>query len=185
MKIVAIVGSPRTNGNTSFLVDQALEEAKAKGCEVEKIMLCQYKINPCLGHDLCSSYPKCKVEDDIPMLLEKFQNADGTILATPVYYYSMTAQLKTFIDRNYFLYTHDIPLKSKCMGLLVVAESEGIEFTVDALKRCFSLSGEDSKDEWLVVTGYAGRVGDVKKNKPLITEARQLGKKMAERLLAH
>ena len=106
MKIVAIVGSPRLKGNTSLLVDAALEEAAAQGCAVEKIMLSQYKIEGCRGHDLCGTYDKCKIEDDMPMILDKFSTADGTILATPVYYYNMTAQMKTFVDRNFFHYTH-------------------------------------------------------------------------------
>jgi multimeric flavodoxin WrbA len=181
VKIVAIVGSPRPKGNTSILVDAALEEAAAHGCEVEKIILSQYKIEGCRGHDRCSTYEKCKIEDDIPMILEKFQNADGTILATPVYYYNMTAQMKTFVDRNYFRYTHDIPLKSKCMGLIVVAGGSADDITIRALKRCFRIKGV-SADDWLVVSGYASELGDVKNNKKLIAEARELGKKMAERI---
>jgi multimeric flavodoxin WrbA len=114
------------------------------------------------------------------MILEKWRKADGTILATPVYYYGMTAQMKTFIDRNYFLYTHDIPLKSRCMGLIVVAGEEGIEITVRALRRCFGLAGGNTNENWLVCTGLASRVGDVKHNQPLLAQAHQLGKKMAE-----
>lgn len=179
-KIVAIVGSPRPNGNTSYLTDKALEEAAANGCEVEKIFLCKYKINPCLGHDRCESYAKCKIEDDIPMILEKWRTADGTILATPVYYYTMTAQMKIFIDRNYFFYTHDIPLESKCMGLIVVAGEAGIDLTVRALKRCFRTKGATSADDWLIASGCATNVGEVKKNSELIASARELGRKMAE-----
>lgn len=179
MKIVAIVGSPRPKGNTSIFVDAALEEAAAHGCEVEKIILSQYKIEGCRGHDRCSTYEKCKIEDDIPMILDKFSKADGTILATPVYYYNMTAQMKTFVDRNYFLYTHGIKLKSKCMGLIVVAGGSGEDITMRALRRCFRIKGVSS-DDWLVVSGYASGLGDVKNNQKLIAEARELGKKMAE-----
>ena len=179
-KIVAIVGSPRPNGNTNYLVDQALEEAAANGCEVEKLVLSEFNINPCKGHDKCSTYAKCKIEDDVPMLMEKFRAADGTIIATPVYYYNMTAQMKIFIDRNYFFYTHDIPLESKCMGLIVVAGGAGIDLTTHALKRCFRTKGATSADDWLMVTGFATSVGEAKKNHALIAEARQMGKKMAE-----
>jgi multimeric flavodoxin WrbA len=180
VKIVAIVGSPRPNGNTSFLVDQALEEAAANGCEAEKILLSQYKIEPCRGHDKCSTYARCKIEDDMPVILEKFRTADGTILATPVYYYNMTAQMKIFVDRNYFLYTHNIPLKSRCMGLIVVAGESGNEITIRALRRCCGLEGGNTDENWLIVSGYANLLGDVKHNQPLIAEARQMGKKMAE-----
>jgi len=179
MKIVAIMGSPRPKGNTSYLVDQVLEEAAVNGCEVEKIILCQYKIEGCRGHDRCATYEKCKIEDDIPMILEKFRTADGTILATPVYYYNMTAQMKTFVDRNYFLYTHGIPLKSRCMGLIVVAGGSGNDITIRALRRCFGLQGAN-RENWLLVSGYASGMGEVKNNTSLVAEARQMGKKMAE-----
>lgn len=182
MKIVAIVGSPRPKGNTSILVDEALEEAAAHGCEVEKIMLCQYKIEGCRGHDRCSTYEKCKTEDDIPMILDKFSKADGTILATPVYYYNMTAQMKTFVDRNYFLYTHGIRLKSKCMGLIVVAGGSGDDITIRALRRCFRVQGGNTPENWLEVTGYASGLGAVKNNQSLMAQAREMGKKIAEKL---
>ncbi|MBN1382290.1 MAG: flavodoxin family protein [Deltaproteobacteria bacterium] len=182
MKIVAIVGSPRAKGNTSILVDAALEEAAAQGCEVEKIMLSEFKIEGCRGHDRCSTYDKCKIGDDIPMILDKFSNADGTILATPVYYYNMTAQMKTFVDRNFFLYTHGIPLKSKCMGLIVVAGGGADDITIKALKRCFRIQGGNTPENWLEVSGYAMGLGEVKNNPDLIAKARDLGKKMAERI---
>ncbi len=184
MKIVAIVGSPRLTGNTNYLADQALKEAATRGCETEKIMLSQYQVNPCLGHDNCASFSVCKQKDDIPRILEKFANADGIILATPVYYYNMTAQMKTFIDRNYFLYTHGIPLKALCAGLIIVAGGEGTDQTIRAVRRCFSLSGDNSSDRWLIVSGYATKVGEMKHNPTLIEEARNLGRRMADILAA-
>ena len=84
MKILAIVGSPRPKGNTNYLVDQALEEASKHKAQVEKIDLCKYKVNPCLGHDDCSSFDSCTQKDDAKWILDKFLNADGVILATPV-----------------------------------------------------------------------------------------------------
>lgn len=186
MKIVAIVGSPRPAGNTSYLTDQALNEAAKHGCETEKIMLCQYRVNPCLGHKACASFSACKQEDDAPWILEKFANADGVILASPVYYFNVSAQMKAFIDRNYFLYTHRIRIKALCTGLIVVAGSAGIDTTARALKRFLSLSGDNPEDKIIIVAGYANKPGEVKNNPTLIEEARKLGSHMAEILaLAH
>jgi len=185
MKIVAIVGSPRPTGNTSLLVDQALQGAATHSCETEKIMLCQYKVNPCLGHDRCSTFPTCKQQDDIPWILEKFSNADGIILATPVYYYNMTAQMKTFIDRNYFLYTHDIPLKARTAGYIVVAGGSAIDITLRALRRCFRIQGSNPEERILTLTAYASRLGDIKNQPAVLEEARNLGKRMAEILINH
>ena len=107
MKILAIVGSPRPKGNSNYLVDQALEEASKLAVDTEKIVLSQYEVNPCLGHDDCASFESCLQKDDAGWIFDRFREADGVILATPVYYYNVSAQMKAFIDRNYFLYTHD------------------------------------------------------------------------------
>ena len=64
MKIVAIVGSPRLKGNTNYLVDQAFKKASKLGADTEKIVLSQYEVNPCLGHDDCASFECCLQKDD-------------------------------------------------------------------------------------------------------------------------
>ncbi len=182
MKIVAIVGSPRTAGNTSYLVDRSLQEAAAHGCETEKIMLSQYRVNPCAGHEDCSRFSACKQNDDAPGILEKFSRADGIILASPVYYYNMSAQMKAFVDRNYFLYTHDIPLKATCAGLIVIAGSDGIDQTARALRRFLKLASDIPDSRTVTLTGCATKPGEVKNNQALVEEARNLGKRLAEML---
>ena len=72
MKILAVVGSPRIEGNTNYLVDRALEEAAVQGVEIEKVILSQLDIKPCVGHDNCYSFKKCPQNDDMNPLLEKF-----------------------------------------------------------------------------------------------------------------
>ncbi len=180
MKILAIVGSPRPKGNTSYLVDQALQAAAAHGLETEKIMLSQYKVNPCQGHDNCSSFSKCKQQDDVPWILDKFCNADGILLGSPVYYYNMTAQMKAFIDRNYFLYRHDISPSMVCAGLIIVGGSAGLEHTVRAMRRFVKLSANLPDDRIVIMSGCASKAGEVKSDAVLIEEARGLGTRMAE-----
>ncbi len=180
MKIIAIVGSPRPTGNTNFLVDQALQEAAANGCETEKIVLSQHKVNPCLGHDNCASLSVCNQDDDARWILDRYSQADGIILGTPVYFYNMSAQMKTFIDRSFFLYTHKIPLQAKCAGLVIVAGTVGIDITVRALRRCFKLSDGNSDDRVMTVSGYATKLGRIKNDQALVEEAQKLGRRMAE-----
>ena len=130
MKIIAIVGSPRTTGNINYLIDQALQEIDTRGFETDKIILSQYQVNPCLGHANYSSFEMCQQDDDTHWILDKSRSADGIILGNPVYYYNMTAQMKAFVDHNYFLYTHGIPFNALCAGLIVVAEGTGIEYII-------------------------------------------------------
>jgi len=181
LKIVVINGSPRLNGNTSYLVDVALEEATGLGVDVEKITLSQYDVKPCLGHEECASYKKCLQDDDAAVILNKFQQADGVILATPVYYYNVSAQMKAFIDRNYFIYKKEQSYSARAAGIIIVAEEEGIEETLVSLKLFAKEFGVD-KEKLFIASGYASRIGDVEKNPQLIEDARILGRKMAESL---
>lgn len=180
MKILAIVGSPRLQGNTSFLVDEALASASARGFDTEKIMLTQYRVNPCLGHEGCASFSACQQSDDAPMILDKFISADGVILGSTVYYYNMTAQMKAFVDRNYFLYTHDISPRMLCAGLIVIGAGAGLEHTVRASKRFLKLSADIADDKIIVLKGYADKPGEVKNKTSLVEEARTLGRRLAE-----
>ena len=182
MKIVAIAGSPRLKGNTNFLVDQALAEAEKLGVETEKIVISQHKVNPCLGHDDCVSRASCTQKDDGGWIIDKFYQADGVILASPVYYYNVTAQLKDFIDRNFFQYNRNQQAKAGSVGIIVIAESEGIEDTLHTLHQFIDSACNVEQERRIVVSGYAGRVGDVQKNARLVAEARGLGRKMAESL---
>ena len=184
MKILAIVGSPRLNGNTNYLVDRALEEAAKLGTETEKIVLSQYEVKPCLGHENCATFESCLQKDDMAWILDRFCEADGVILATPVYYYNVTAQMKAFIDRNYFIYKKDKRSRARVVGIIVVAEMEGIEDTLYTLRQFVDWSFNVKEDKRFIVCGYASRIGDAQNNLLLIEEARKLGKQMAESLKA-
>ena len=178
MKLLAIVGSPRPKGNTNYLVDQALGEAARMGVETEKLVLSRYEVNPCLGHDDCASFKSCLQKDDAAWILEKFCEADGIILATPVYYYNVSAQMKAFIDRNYFLYKHARKYKARAVGIIIVAEQMGIEDTLHTLRQ-FTDEFDAEEDRIFIVSGYANRLGDAENNLPLVEAARKLGRQMA------
>jgi len=179
LKILAIVGSPRLEGNTNYLVDRALVEIEKLGAQTEKIVLGQYKINPCLGHDDCVSFQSCLQTDDINWILESFRKADGVILATPVYYYDVSAQMKTFIDRNYFIYTHKEEYRTKVIGIIIVAAEEGIEDALHTLGMFVNELGV-AEDRRFIVSGYADKLGEAKQNLHLVQAAQKLGQRMAK-----
>lgn len=174
MKVVAIVGSPHADGNTSYLVDQALQEIDAQGIETEKIILSQYVVNPCQGHDNCASYSKCRQKDDAPWIIEKFNQADGVILASPVYFYDVSAQTKAFIDRNFFTFTHDGTKKARCAGLIAIGGGGGADETIATLKRFIALP----EKQLFVVSGYTGEK-PVKNHPEIVERAREMGAKIA------
>jgi len=183
MKVLAIVGSPRPEGNTNYLVDKALEGAAKSGVQTEKILLSQHDIRPCLGHDDCANFKTCTQQDDASWVLERFCEADGVILATPVYWYNMTAQMKTFVDRNYFIYRHDTKPRAKAVGLIIVAEGAGIEDTLNTMRKFVDGIFPIPKNRIITATGYANKMREAEANTTLVKAAVQLGRSMAGILL--
>jgi len=179
--VVAVVGSPRARGNTSVLVDEALGELERRGAAVVKIMLRDQRIAPCLGHEDCAVRERCPQADDAERVLATVYAADGLLLATPVYYENVSAQMKAFIDRNVFRYGHDVFLTPTVVGLLAVAAETGLDDTLAALRRYVELSTKDDVPV-LSVGGYADAIGDAAANIGLLAAARRLGADMAEEL---
>ena len=107
-KVLIISSSPRKGGNSDTLCDKFMEGAKSAGNEVEKISLREKKINYCTGCGFCNTNDNtaCSQKDDASEILDKMVEADVIVLATPVYFYTMCAQLKTLIDRCCARYTH-------------------------------------------------------------------------------
>jgi multimeric flavodoxin WrbA len=176
MKVVAIVGSPHADGNTSYLTDVALEELAGQGIATEKIVLVNLTVNPCRGHSNCDTFAVCQIKDDAPGIIAKFLEADAVILASPVYYYDVSAQMKCFIDRNYFAYMHDIPLKARYAGLIAIGGGGGADETIATLKRFTHLPEANC----FCVAGYTS---DAKNSPELVKQAREMGKKLAAKLI--
>jgi len=184
MYILAIVGSPRIDGNTNYLADQALDEAHQLGAETEKIILSQHKLSPCLVHTNCRELDSCAQKDDGSWILDKFCEADAVILATPVYYYDISAWMKIFIDRNWFLNRHRKKCRAKAVGIIVVAGGVGVEDTVNSMNRFVNSSSFNyiPRDKIFTVTGSALDPGDAKTNQQLTREAREMGRQLVASL---
>lgn len=131
MKILGLSFSPRKNGNTMILLDEALKGAKQEGAEVELYSVADKTIKPCDGCRSCSKTGICHIKDDMQGLYDKLLESDGIIFGSPVYFYSMTAQAKTVIDRTISLNRPERSLANKVGGVVVVAGSQG---NVDVLK---------------------------------------------------
>ncbi len=99
MKILAIAGSPRRNGNTDALLDQAVAGAGSVGAEVERIILSRLKIAPCRECNRCFETGRCFVQDDYQPLYDKTLAADGVMLAAPIFFMNISGWAKAFIDR--------------------------------------------------------------------------------------
>jgi len=98
-KIVAIYGSPRRKGNTATLLKQAVQGAKDAGAQVEEIVLRDFKMSPCLEIYGCTKDGDCVIKDDFQNVRDQLLASDGLILASPIFFYSVSAHTKILMDR--------------------------------------------------------------------------------------
>ena len=99
MKIVVLFGSPNRNGSTNILVENFIRGAEESRHSVEVIDVCHADIHPCTGCVACGYEGPCVQKDDVEMIRQKLLSSDMVVFATPLYYYGMSAQLKTVVDR--------------------------------------------------------------------------------------
>ena len=111
MRILVLVGSPRKNGNTEQLADAFIAGAQAAGAEVTKYSIRGKKIAPCLNCNYCQSHALCALRDDMAEVYELLLHTDAVVFATPIYFYTMTAQLKAVLDRLYNPVRKQMPIR--------------------------------------------------------------------------
>ncbi len=99
VRITAIYGSPRKGGNSDVLLKQAVAGARREGAQVEEIFLREYKMSPCLEIYGCSKSGECVIQDDFQQILAKIEAGTGIMLASPIFFYTVSAHTKTFMDR--------------------------------------------------------------------------------------
>ncbi len=181
-RVVAVIGSPRRGGNTELLVEAAVAELEARGVSCEVVRLAELSVAPCLGHDDCASRQACFQQDDAEDVLAALFAADGLILASPVFFQSVSAQMKALIDRSFFQYCKAVRLRARAVGLVAVGAGSGIEDAFDVLRRFVTLSS-DRDIQALTAGGFAGPSGSAAENQELMADARRLGRELAEALV--
>ncbi len=116
MKILGIAGSPRRGGNTDLLLAEVMRGATSQGAEVKTIILNDLKIAPCQHCDACLEKGKCKYQDDMQMVYRELEQADRVVLASPIQFTGVTAQMKVMIDRLQALWARKYVLKVPPLG---------------------------------------------------------------------
>lgn len=124
MRVLGIVCSPRKDGNTEILVREALETVRKAGGETELILVADKNISPCDGCGACLNNGICKINDDMQLIYEQLELADGVILGTPAYFMNVTAQAKALMDRIYAILRVG-KLRGKVAGAIVAARRVG------------------------------------------------------------
>jgi len=186
-KIIVLSASPRKNGNTALLVKWFSEGARSKGADVEIVetAFLKYKSTGCISCRACQKLKKyeCVINDEAKPVLKRMAHADVIVMATPLYFFGPSAQLKLVFDRMFSLYKWDnaadtmtTPLKGKMLVLLASAyEDVGL----DALEKPFSITADYTgmKFKSLLIPN-AGESGDIKDSAPIYKKAIALGREV-------
>jgi len=133
-KVLILSGSPRKGGNSDILCDEFAKGALSVGNEVEKIFVAEKKISPCTGCYFCRNHGgRCAFNDDMADILQKIIDCDVLVLSSPVYFYSICAQLKAVIDRTVARWTE---IENKDLYYIATSAEEDSD-TLDGTLTCF------------------------------------------------
>ena len=176
--VLILKGSPRERGNSAVLAGQAAEGARAAGAQVESIYPHGLDIRPCDACDLCREQGECVIEDDMRPLYPKLAAADAILLASPVYWFSFSAQLKLCIDRWYAFQANKWKeLSGKPFGIILTYGDTDL-YTSGAINAihtfetmCRFMDGRIVG----IVHASLDEVGDAEKHPGLLEQAYRLG----------
>lgn len=190
IKILAFNGSPRQGGNTATLLAALGEGVKKAGGLFEPIRICDLDIQPCISCGACDTTGACILEDDMQELYEKIVMADRIVLASPIYFYGITAQAKALVDRTQALWNRQrLPaeegrwlLDPRRRGLLLaVAATKGPKVFDGAIltaKYAFEAMGFAYGGE--VVFRGLEECGEADRNQEALARAREAGRLLAQ-----
>lgn len=175
-KVLIISSTPRKGGNSDILCDEFLKGAEESGHSVEKVFLKDKKIGYCTGCGFCNTngQTKCSQKDDMDEIIDKMIEAEVIVLATPVYFYTMCGQLKTFIDRCCAKYLH---IKNKEFYYIMTAadgSKSSFDRVVEEFRGFLYCLNNPTEKEKILASGV-WNLGDIK-NTPYIKLAFEMGK---------
>lgn len=182
-KIVVLLGSPRKKGNTAVLANQIIAGAESAGATAEKIFLHGKDISPCQACYACQRPDSkgCAIDDEMQPIFNKLVEADGWVIASPVYWFSMSAQTKLFLDRCFALpaYKKDaFSGKRIAVAMSFGDEDAFISGCVNALRTFQDSARYVGADLVGMVYGSADKPGEIRSNLSLMQQAEALGKKL-------
>jgi multimeric flavodoxin WrbA len=177
VRILGLSCSPRKKGNTAILLEEALKGAESEGAEIELASVAGKDLRGCDGCNSCFTRGECHIKDDMHVLQEAMIAADGIVFGAPIYFYGMTAQAKTVIDRTYSLRPSEKSLANKVGGVITVAGSLGL---IDAVKDFYFFFAIQRMLPANFVAAYATEKGDIKSRVQGLKAAFNMGREMVQ-----
>jgi multimeric flavodoxin WrbA len=182
-KVLVLLGSPRKKGNSAILAERIAKGAKSVGAEVEILFIHKMRIAPCKSCYICQKPDSkgCSINDDMQSIYKKLLESDAWVIASPVYWFAMSAQTKLWMDRCFALLPH--AKKAFANKRIAIAMSYGDS---DAFKSGCVNALRTFQDAYAyvgakivgMVYGSAMNAGEIKINEALMKEAEELGKQL-------
>ncbi len=184
-KIIIVKASPRKKGNSAILAEQVAAGAEAVGAEVESFYLHGLDIQPCDACDACQGVADldCVIEDDMQILYPKIRKADAVVYVSPIYWFTVSAQMKLFMDRCYGL-GGDSPeehaLAGKRIGVVLTygGDDPFDAGAVNAIRTFQDMFDYIPAEIVGIVYGYALDAGEIRQDEDVMEKAYELGKKL-------
>jgi multimeric flavodoxin WrbA len=156
MKITCISGSPNAGGNNEKMADMVLEIAQERGYGTDRIFLSNLRVEPCTDCGACKKSRDCPIDDDMKDIYRKLETSDAFIVSSPVFFGSLSAQLKALFDRTILLRRNGFLLKGKLGAAMAIGGSRngGQEFTIQTIHSWMHIHG-------MIVVGDAGHFGGI------------------------
>jgi len=184
--VVVLLGSPRKKGNSTVLAKQIIHGVESVGARVETVYLNGLNIKPCQGCYACKKKNStgCAVDDDMQSLYPKLVESDAWVIASPVYWFSMSAQTKIFMDRCFALWNKDSEINPMYKKRIAIAMSYGDSDPfnsgcVNALRSFQDAYRYAGARIIGMVYGSADEPGEIASNAELMAQAEEIGKKLA------
>ena len=184
--VVALLGSPRKKGNSTILAKQIIHGAESVGAKVDTVYLNGLNIKPCQGCYACKKKNStgCAVDDDMQSLYPKLVESDAWIIASPVYWFSMSAQTKIFMDRCFALWNEDPEINPMYKKRIAIAMSYGDSDPfnsgcVNALRSFQDAYRYAGAKIIGMVYGSADEPGEIASNAELMAQAEKIGQQLA------
>jgi len=182
-KVLIVLGSPRKQGNTAALAEEVTAGALAAGAEVESIYLHGMKIQPCAACGACKAEGAhgCVIDDDMKLLYPKILQADAVTIASPIYWWNVSAQTKLFLDRCSALDDSEgNGLARKQIGIVLAygGADPFISGAVNAIRAFQDAFGYFGTDVAGIVYGSAMHPGQIRENRGVMEKAYRLGQRL-------
>jgi len=189
VRVLGLFGSPRRGGNTDLLLEEMLKGAEEAGAQIERTTISGLEFSPCIECHGCDETGECVLHDDMEMVYPKLLEADCVILASPIFFYGVTAWTKALIDRVQSLWVRkyrlklpsEKPKRSRKGFFISVGATKGTRLFDGAMltvKYFFDALGVDSRGQ-LFFTGVEAK-GDIRNHPTALREAFEAGKALVD-----